>query len=649
MSRRLVLSAVVAVTLLGQAVALLYEIVVAASFGTGRGADALALALGLALVIANEVGTWVPILFQPEYIEARTTAGDSQAAAFFVRTATLLTGIGAAIAILLIVTAPGLLSLVAGGAGPARDAVPLLRWLAPIVVLGPLSALLTALLQAHGRFTLPALRQVCWYVVAVGIVAALASRIGPLAVPLGLLAGLALFCVVLMAALPAGTIAALPSGTMAITAMRDDSRLTRLVIAAMPLVLASCANYVNLGMERAMAARLGPGARLVRSKSGRDGWRSGPRARLSGAARNSSDGRDRHRGGGAQSRAHAARHDAHRVPRPAAGHLDQHRDAFRDHAGGRRPALARARPRRDPCRWRAGRSRGSGRARRRPGGGRSGSRWRRRHPDRGRHVRPSGVRRRAHARLTRRRAPGARFRGALARAASPGERVMRILICATSSMPDAIGGSDRVVWQLSRGLAVRGHDVQLVIRRLAPDLPATSIIDGVTIHRYADPWHTFATLYMPSVACAVRALRAAAHDRTPHVVHAHHGLSGLAAARAAIGPPMYTFYGPWHQEFLHEVQHRTEMPSLKRWTRRLWAPAKAALARRIERAAVRHARRVVVLSRYSQSQLAEVHAVSGARVSIVPGGVDLQQFVPRLERREARSRLGLAGEGRLPL
>ena len=260
MSRRLVLSAVVAVTLLGQAVALLYEIVVAASFGTGRGADALALALGLALVIANEVGSWVPILFQPEYIEARTTAGDSRAAAFFVRTATLLTGIGAAIAILLIVTAPGLLSLVAGGAGPARDAVPLLRWLAPIVVLGPLSALLTALLQAHGRFTLPALRQVCWYVVAVGIVAALASRIGPLAVPLGLLAGLALFCVVLMAALPAGTMATLPAGTLAITAMRHDGRLTRLLIAAMPLVLASCANYVNLGVERAMAARLGPGA-----------------------------------------------------------------------------------------------------------------------------------------------------------------------------------------------------------------------------------------------------------------------------------------------------------------------------------------------------------------------------------------------------
>src|SRR5256885_16052615 len=103
---------------------------------------------------------------------------------------------------------------------------------------------------------------------------------------------------------------------------------------------------------------------------------------------------------------------------------------------------------------------------------------------------------------------------------------MRILICATSSMPDAIGGSDRVVWQLSRGLAVRGHDVQVVIRRLAPDLPATSILDGVTIHRYADPWHTFATLYMPSVACAAPAPRAAPPGRPPHPLHPHHGISG---------------------------------------------------------------------------------------------------------------------------
>jgi len=65
---------------------------------------------------------------------------------------------------------------------------------------------------------------------------------------------------VLITALPAGTVAALPTGAWSLTAMRDDARLTRLLIAAVPLVVASCANYVNLGVERAMAARLGPGA-----------------------------------------------------------------------------------------------------------------------------------------------------------------------------------------------------------------------------------------------------------------------------------------------------------------------------------------------------------------------------------------------------
>src|SRR5207249_9671702 len=82
MKPRVALGATVAVTLVGQVVALMYEVVVAATFGTGRSADALALALGLALMIANEVAGWVPILFQPEYIEARTTAGDTQADAF---------------------------------------------------------------------------------------------------------------------------------------------------------------------------------------------------------------------------------------------------------------------------------------------------------------------------------------------------------------------------------------------------------------------------------------------------------------------------------------------------------------------------------------------------------------------------------------
>src|SRR5256885_17145754 len=118
---------------------------------------------------------------------------------------------------------------------------------------------------------------------------------------------------------------------------------------------------------------------------------------------------------------------------------------------------------------------------------------------------------------------------------------MRILICATSSMPDGIGGSDRVVWQLSRGLALRGHDVQLVIPRLAPDLPATSIIDGVPIHRYADPWHTFATLYTPSAAWTERALWATAPDRPPPLVPADDGTRRPAAARGAAGPRVALF------------------------------------------------------------------------------------------------------------
>jgi glycosyltransferase involved in cell wall biosynthesis len=224
---------------------------------------------------------------------------------------------------------------------------------------------------------------------------------------------------------------------------------------------------------------------------------------------------------------------------------------------------------------------------------------------------------------------------------------VRVLLTHTSTLPDRMGGSERVMWELARGLRRNDHEVRIVVPRVKSGVPGRTVVDGITIDRYRDPAHSFATLYLPSIALARATLGAVIRDWRPDITHAHHSLTGLGAGVAGARPLVYTFYGPWYQEFLHEVQNQREMPALKRWTRGLWAPAKAALARRIERAAMRRAQRVVVLSRYSRQQLAGVHGVSGSHVRIIPGGVDLQHFVPALERRDARRRLGLPADGPL--
>lgn len=218
---------------------------------------------------------------------------------------------------------------------------------------------------------------------------------------------------------------------------------------------------------------------------------------------------------------------------------------------------------------------------------------------------------------------------------------MRVLLAATSTLPDRMGGSERVIWQLARGLAARGHEPRILVPRPAPALPPESRVDGITIVRYPDRFHSFATLYLSSLRAARAAIAATLRTWRPDVVHAHHGLSGLAAARAGHAP-LYTFYGPWHLEFRYEMAGRRSLPALKRWTRPLWMPAKAGLARRIERAAVRRSRRVIVLSIVSRRQVAEIHGVEVSRVALIPGGVDLDRFRPAPDRDAVRRALGLA-------
>lgn len=220
---------------------------------------------------------------------------------------------------------------------------------------------------------------------------------------------------------------------------------------------------------------------------------------------------------------------------------------------------------------------------------------------------------------------------------------MRVLMAATSTLPERMGGSERVIWEVASALTARGHAVLIVVP--TADRPAgVSEVDGISITRYRDPFLSFGTLYMPSLVLAGAAARAAVARWRADVVHAHQALPGLAAPASALA---YTFYGPWHLEFLSEVTRRHNLSRAKAWTRALWVPAKAALVGRIERAALRRSRRVIALSRFSSQQLADIHGVTGERVTLIPGGVDVGRFRPAADRRAVRASLGLPGDGPL--
>jgi glycosyltransferase involved in cell wall biosynthesis len=65
---------------------------------------------------------------------------------------------------------------------------------------------------------------------------------------------------------------------------------------------------------------------------------------------------------------------------------------------------------------------------------------------------------------------------------------MRVLIVHTSTLPSRMGGSERVVWELARGLVARCHEPRILVPLTTRSLPARSTIDGITVVRYHDPF-----------------------------------------------------------------------------------------------------------------------------------------------------------------
>jgi len=249
MAFRATLLVVVGVTLVGQLLALGFEMAAAARFGTGLEADALAFALTLVLALTTEVVGWVSTIFVPLYIEARAT-NESAASGLLRRVLAALVIVLGATALVLAFAAAPIVELLAPSLG--TRGVTVMRAFTPLIALLPLAGLFAAALHARGRFVAASLRQLAWYGGGLVGVVAFGAALGAVAAPLGMFAGVTAFTALLAVAALRDTRAPRRDGvgpTLAVLAHR-----------LVPLAVLSACVAVNVVVERAIAARLSPGS-----------------------------------------------------------------------------------------------------------------------------------------------------------------------------------------------------------------------------------------------------------------------------------------------------------------------------------------------------------------------------------------------------
>lgn len=219
---------------------------------------------------------------------------------------------------------------------------------------------------------------------------------------------------------------------------------------------------------------------------------------------------------------------------------------------------------------------------------------------------------------------------------------MRIAMVSEHASPlAALGGADAggqnvYVAELSAELARLGHEVTVYTRRDDPSMPdrvATPL--GVTIvHVPAGPPHPVPKdELLPYMGTFARVLIEEWTQTCPDVVHAHFWMSGLAstlAARQVDVPVVHTFHA------LGVVKHRHQGELDTSPTERL----------RIERLVGQAADRVLATCSDEVFELARM-GLPRARMSVVPCGVNLDEFTPEGPTAPRSAKYRLLAVGRL--
>jgi glycosyltransferase involved in cell wall biosynthesis len=223
---------------------------------------------------------------------------------------------------------------------------------------------------------------------------------------------------------------------------------------------------------------------------------------------------------------------------------------------------------------------------------------------------------------------------------------LKILTVSLLYYPDTVGGSERVIYEQSRGLAARGHEVTVVTQRAQADLPSEELIDGVRVIRYGHPRRRFwFGRSLTDLTVGRSALRRLLEREKFDAVILHHPFPAAAYFKARgrnIAPAIYVFHASVYRElvFLKKEKKRAIAESVfGMLASAVAAPILLRLVRSAERSSIGESQKIVVLSDFSKQIIKETYGVSDEYITKIPGGVDLETFRPSPNIRSLRDRL----------
>lgn len=199
---------------------------------------------------------------------------------------------------------------------------------------------------------------------------------------------------------------------------------------------------------------------------------------------------------------------------------------------------------------------------------------------------------------------------------------MRILVLTDEIFPDAIGGVGKSLYNECVALAKRGHQINVLVRALNPDLPPRSEVAGLEIIRFYGPKRGSKAYYLYPLSIVIQVRRwLRAHGGQWDVISVHNSIFILAARLAGAhrdAPVIYTFYA----SIADEIRISAGRGKYGRWSGA--ARIAAGLLGRLERWGLARVRAVLPRSIYTLEVVRRIYpAVPVPNADkLIPLGVD---------------------------
>jgi len=220
------------------------------------------------------------------------------------------------------------------------------------------------------------------------------------------------------------------------------------------------------------------------------------------------------------------------------------------------------------------------------------------------------------------------------------KKKLNILMVSDYPLGEIIGGSVRVLYEQSKRLEAKGHQVHILTRdeQLKKGYNTTR---NMLEWKYSVNNKNTLSFFLTTLKNSKKLFIDLSKKYKFNFINFHQPISAFSIVRSPASKnikKIYTCHSLSFEEF-QSRKLRTE-----RFIDSIFYQFNISIRKYLERSVLQASDKIIVLSHFTANKLTGVYGIPTEKISIIPGGVDLERFHPNTENGDIRKRLKISND-----